>query len=181
MSALIRNVGSEFVRTDVYRWGKKKIILLKTLLWDLPTQTENAIGTSGQAEQTQFLNGIRGCVYGPLGLVDHVNLVPRGGTVRPQAEHNWQKRKNSSFSRSRDPSVSHICDTKEAIRAPSRCERFETRLHRWSVACALHLSKMLYRKTNNYYFQTLALFTSRFCRRKTTWTRVTIYMYAVKF
>lgn len=48
-----------------------------------PAEPEDAVSTPGQAEQTQFLYDIRCVDHGPLGLIDHLNLLPGGSTLRP--------------------------------------------------------------------------------------------------
>lgn len=58
---------------------------------NLPTETEDAIGTSGQAEQAYFVYRIRDCVYGPLGLIYHLSLLPRRRALRPVKEHPWKR------------------------------------------------------------------------------------------
>lgn len=52
------------------------------------------MSTSGQAEQTQFLYDIRCVDHGPLGLIDHLNLLPGGSTLRP-VEHPWKSLRHS--------------------------------------------------------------------------------------
>ena len=44
------------------------------------------MGTPGKAEQAQFLDDVRCVDHGPLGLIDHLNLLPGGSTLRP-VEH----------------------------------------------------------------------------------------------
>lgn len=50
-------------------------------------------------------------MYGPLGLVNHLNLLPRGGTLGPQAEH----ARKGNVIRSRDRYESGHDMTRETV------------------------------------------------------------------
>lgn len=87
------------------------------MLLDLPTQTEDANSTPGHAEQTQLLDWIRDGVYGPLGPVDHFDLLPRGGTLR---SHCCKRKRSFSL---RDD---ELCESDEAERIQSAIQNWIT-------------------------------------------------------